>query len=110
MKWIPDIDTLELTERNVQALTDKLDDPLSARTIRSPCGEIMVTAVPGAGAAEAVAAPGTVPLTRGQLEELAMVGAEVRVAGIRVIAVPDEAHYGDRAPGTVYMPSTGESY
>ncbi|CAJ1505277.1 hypothetical protein [[Mycobacterium] burgundiense] len=108
MKWIPDTDTLELTQRNITALTDKLDDPLSARTLRSPCGQIMATAVPSAGAGEAVAAPGTVPLTRSQLEELAVMGAEVRVAGITVVAVPDEAHYGDRPAGTVYMPSSRE--
>ncbi|CAJ1505592.1 hypothetical protein [[Mycobacterium] burgundiense] len=108
MKWIEATLTVELTQRNVQALTDKLSDPLSARTLVSPCGRIMVTAVPGAGAAEAVAVPGVVPLTRAQLEQLAVTGAEVRVAGIRVLAVEDADHYGDRAPGAVYMPSTGE--
>lgn len=36
-----------------------------------------------AGAAEAIAASGTVPLTRSQLEVLATVGATVRVAGVR---------------------------
>ena len=71
MKWIPDSSTLELSARNVTALIDKLDDPLSARTIVSPCQSVRVTAVESAGAGEAVAAPDTVPLTRAQLGELA---------------------------------------
>ena len=33
MKWIPDSSTLELSARNVTALIDKLDDPLSAVAI-----------------------------------------------------------------------------
>ena len=37
MKWIPSSSTLELTNRNVTALLDKLDDPLSARSLVSPC-------------------------------------------------------------------------
>lgn len=61
---------LELSRRNLQALLDKLDDPLSVRTLASP-------GWPG----EPV---------------------------IHVKAVEDEEHYSDRAPGVVYMPSTGE--
>lgn len=108
MKWIPETDRLELTARNVCALTEKLADPLSARTIVSPCGRIRVTAVSSAGAAEAAVAPKTLPLTRAQLVELATEGAEVRIGTVRVVTVPDSAHYGDRPPGAVYMPSTGE--
>ena len=108
MRWDPGTLTLELTERNVCALIDKLDDPLSKRTITSPCRRISVTAVESAGAAEAATAPGTLPLTRSQLEVLATVGATVRVAGVRVVSVPDEAHYADRPAGVVFMPSTGE--
>ena len=108
MKWLPDTSTMELTERNVRALTDKLDDPLSARTLRSPCGLMYVTAVESAGAAEAIAAPGTVFLTRAQLQELAAEGAQVRVCGVRVRSVADAEHYADRSAGEVYMPSTGE--
>lgn len=61
---------LELTRRNLQALLDKLDDPLSARTL-----------------------------------------SKVQEGGdgvIVVVAVEDAEHYSDRAPGEVYMPSTGE--
>lgn len=108
MKWISDSRTLELTQRNVAALSDKLDDPLSARTLRSPCGEVFVTAVEAAGAAEAVAAPDVVPLTRSMLADLATPGATVTVAGVQVVSVEDAAHYADRDPGAVYMPSSGE--
>lgn len=108
MRWDPETLTLELTARNIRALRDKLSDPLSRRTITSPCRRIAVTAVESAGAAEAIAAPGAVPLTRSQLEELATVGATVRVAGFRVVSVPDQAHYSDRPAGVVFMPSTGE--
>lgn len=108
MKWIPEASRLELTARNVCALTEKLADPLSARTIVSPCGVFCVTAVPSAGAAEAVAAPGALPLTRQQLAHLATEGAQVRVGAVRVVSVPDSAHYGDRPTGAVFMPSTGE--
>lgn len=71
MKYIEDsaygdFPTVELTRRNLQALLDKLDDPISNRTL---------------------------------------IDADRRIA---VRAVPDEEHYADRAPGTVYMPSTGE--
>lgn len=61
---------LELSRRNLQALLDKLDDPLSARTLISP-------GMPGE------------PM-------------------ILVKAVEDSEHYKTRAPGEVYMPSTGE--
>jgi hypothetical protein len=105
---MPDSEALELTQRNVRALTDKLDDPLSARALVSPCGGIRVTAVPGPGAAEAAVAPDTLPLTRKQLQGLAVEGVEVRIGVVRVVAVPDSAHYGDRMPGAVFMPSTGE--
>ena len=103
MRWDPDSDTLELTVRNVRALTDKLEDPLSKRTIISPCRRISVTATETAGTAEAIAASGTVPLTRSQLEVLATVGATVRV-----VSVPDAAHYADRPAGEIYMPTSGE--
>jgi hypothetical protein len=58
---------LELTRRNLQALLDKLDDPLSQRMLGDPDHNIYVR------------------------------------------AVEDNAHYKDRAPGAVYMPSTGET-
>jgi hypothetical protein len=108
VRWDPGTLTLELTERNVCALIDKLDDPLSKRTITSPCRRIAVTAVESAGAAEAATAPGTLPLTRSQLETLATVGAEVRVAGVRVVSLPDAEHYTDRPAGEIYMPTSGE--
>lgn len=77
MKWIPDTRTLELSARNICALTDKLDDELSARSIGSPCG--------------------------------ATEGATVTVGTVTVVAAPDPAHYKTRAPGVVFMPSTGET-
>jgi len=61
MKYIEmsehEVPMVELTERNLRALLDKLDDPNSKRTI---------------------------------------IDGEHKIA---VKAVPDEAHYGDRAPG-----------
>ena len=70
MKYIPgdgvDRPTLELTRRNLTTLLDKLDDPISRRTLMDPDGQILVK------------------------------------------AVENEEHYSDRAPGEVYMPSTGE--
>lgn len=45
MKWIPGTSTLELTARNVTALLDKLDDPMSQRTLITPCRFLAVTAV-----------------------------------------------------------------
>lgn len=60
---------LELTRRNLQALLDKLDDPISARTLtKTDEGGFII-----------------------------------------VRAVEDDEHYSDRAPGAVYMPSTGET-
>lgn len=110
MKWLPQTKTLELTERNVAALTDKLDDPRSARMIRDGSGEIIAHAVEDADttADTAAASEGVVRLTRNQLGQLATVGATVTVAGVTVVAVPDSAHYAARAPGPVVMPGTGE--
>lgn len=110
MKWIPDTRTLELTARNIAALTAKLDDPLSARTLVEPNGELMVTAVEDGAANPALLAEAVLHLTRGQLAVLATVGATVTVADVAVVAVPDSAHYGDRAAGEVYMPSSGERW
>lgn len=68
MKYLDDgFPTVELTRRNLRALLDKLDDPLSSRTLIDP---------------------------------------DRRVA---VRAVEDAEHYADRAPGAVYMPSSGET-
>lgn len=64
------IPVVELTRRNLQALLDKLDDPLSNRML-GKTGEDLASY-------------------------------------IFVKAVEDEEHYSDRAPGEVYMPSTGE--
>lgn len=110
MKWIQTTKTLELTARNISALTDKLHDPLSARALGSPCGKIMVRAVEDADTneADAMATEGVIILTRSQLVELATEGAAVAVAGIAVTSVPDAAHYSRRPSGIVAMPSSGE--
>jgi hypothetical protein len=114
MKWIAESRTLELSERNSLALLRKLDDPLSARMLRSPCQEMIAHAVEDTDAAAdpaAVAAEGVVEVTRSQLRKLLdNVGATVDFAGIRVVAVPDSDHYGERAPGEIFMPTSGERY
>ncbi|MCB0930085.1 MAG: hypothetical protein KDB70_19720 [Mycobacterium sp.] len=110
MKWTPDTRTLELTERNVAALTAKLDDPLSARTLITPCQGLMVTAVEDDAANPAALAENVLHLTRSQLLTLAEAGATVTVADVRVVAVPDAAHYANRLAGEVYMPSSGERW
>lgn len=109
MKWIPASSTLELTNRNVTALLDKLDDPKSARRLLSPCRFVQVTAVETAGGAEAVIGPGTVPLTRAQLETLKTEGQTVRIGAVTVVSVADSAHYTNRLAGPIFMPSTGET-
>lgn len=110
MKWIEDTRTLELTARNINALTAKLDDPESACMLRSGCGLATVHAVETVTAEKVVAAAaeGVVTVTRDQLAELATEGATLDVAGITVVSVPDAAHYSDRPSGVVLMPSSGE--
>ncbi|WP_458317867.1 hypothetical protein [Mycolicibacterium brisbanense] len=110
MEWIEATRTLELTARNVNALTAKLDDPQSARQLRSGCGGATVHAVETitADKAAAAASEGVVTVTRAQLGVLATEGATVTVAGITVRSVPDSAHYSTRPSGVVVMPSTGE--
>lgn len=110
MKWIPDTKTLELTARNIAALTAKLDDPASARMLQSGDGKATVHAVETtiAEKSAAAAAEGIVIVTRAQLAELAVEGATVTVDGITVRSVPDAAHYSSRPSGIVVMPSSGE--
>ena len=107
MRWIEGTRTLELTARNVTALTDKLDDPLSARTLVSGCGQAMVRAVENTDGKniEGAATERLITLTRRQLQDLATTGATVAVAGITVISMPDSVHYSARPAGPVHMPS-----
>ncbi|WP_350222961.1 hypothetical protein [Mycolicibacterium porcinum] len=111
MKYDSDARRVELTTRNLQALTDKLDDARSARTIGSPCGLVRVRAVEGidrtAAQADAGTAEGIVLVTRGELSAM-LSGETVVVGGIEVVPVPDTAHYTNRPAGDVIMPSTGE--
>lgn len=96
MKFIPAEDgqvlhRLELTRRNLEVLLAKLDDPLSKRQLVDPDWHVIVAAtedhietdkgyfVPGAGQC------------------------------VEVVPVENEVHYADRAPGAMYMPSTGET-
>lgn len=109
MKWIPDTNTLELSARNVTALTDKLDDELSARSIGSPCGAVIAQAVEDGHRSATAGTEAVVQLTRSELTVLATEGATVTVGAVTVVAVPDAAHYKTRAPGAVFMPSTGET-
>lgn len=90
MKYIEAVDspwalpTIELTRRNLQILLAKLDDRLSNRTF-----------VNDGYAVRAV-------------EDLPDPGLTLIADGHAVHAVENEAHYSDRDPGLMYMPSTGE--
>lgn len=110
MRYIADTRTLELTARNIAALTAKLDDPASARMLQSGDRKATVHAVETTTAekAAAAAAEGVVTVTRAQLAELAVEGATVTVDGVTVVSVPDSAHYTSRPSGVVVMPSSGE--
>lgn len=126
MKWIPETRTVELTQRNLSALLAKLDDPSSVCTLFSPCWALAVHAVDDGTDTEAAAAAAlehltnirhllpdepTVVLARAQLVTVAgTVGAALPARGIRVVSVPDSAHYADRQPGMVVMPTSGELY
>lgn len=114
---------VELTCRNLQALLAKLDDPLSARALVDPDDKILVRAVESSGdrgdavAQAALAAEGVVELTRDELQTL-IAGLDNPTSGetdmrvsqgaIVVRAVDDDAHYRNRAPGVVWMPTSGE--
>ncbi|BBY54146.1 hypothetical protein [Mycolicibacillus koreensis] len=99
---------LELTERNVISLLNKLDDPRSARTLVCNDGDrLIVTAYEDHALPPHPDEPIILLLTRTQLEALAA-GRTVRVRDVDVVPVADEAHYGDRDTGPVYMPSSGE--
>lgn len=110
MRYVADTRTLELTARNIAALTAKLDDPASARMLQSGDGKATVHAVETVTVekAAAAAAEGVVTVTRAQLAELAVEGATVTVDGVTVLSVPDSAHYSSRPSGIVVMPSSGE--
>lgn len=45
MKYLENTKTLELTRRNLEILLEKLDDPISRRTLLDPDGVIAVKAV-----------------------------------------------------------------
>lgn len=107
MKYDPDTHRLELTNRNITSLLDKLDDPESARAIGSPCGRVTVRAVEDSDRTSTDTSGGVVTVSRGELGEM-LAGATVVVGGISVIPVPDAAHYSRRPAGDVLMPSTGE--
>ncbi|WP_308217460.1 hypothetical protein [Mycobacteroides abscessus] len=110
MRYDADTRTLELTARNIAALTAKLDDPASARMLQSGDGKATVHAVETAAADKvtAAAAEGVVTVTRAQLAELGVEGATVTVDGVTVVSVPDRVHYTSRPSGIVVMPSSGE--
>lgn len=109
MKYLDQIQTVELTARNIDALTRKLDDPASMRTLISGCHRVAVFAREDEHGAEGrPASPiDVVTVTRNQLTTLAG-GGRVESSGFTLVPVPDEAHYSDRPPGEVYMPSSGE--
>lgn len=110
MKWISGTNTLELTARNIAALTAKLDDPDSARMLRSGDGLTIVLAVETAAAKtiSAAAAERVITLSRAELGQLAVEGQSIMVTDFTVTSVADEAHYRARPSGVVFSPSSGE--
>lgn len=107
MRYDPNTHTVELTTRNVTVLTDKLDDPQSARALGSPCGRIMVRATEDGDRISTDSSEGVVTVTRSELVQL-LAGETVTVGDTAVVPVPDAAHYSSRPAGDVLMPSTGE--
>lgn len=114
---------VELSRRNLRALLVKLDDPLSLRTLVDPDGVILVRAVdmPDGGSDAklhaALAVERVVELTRAELQTLlAALDSPLQEGPMRTLdrgdllvrAVADEAHYRDRPPGVLRMPSSGE--
>lgn len=109
---------LELSRRNLTILLAKLDDPLSARALVAPDGQLMVRVVEEE---ESVAvrlarlSEGVVQLTRREIHCLLMTldrGCRTRIGknigNVSIRAVEDHEHYHDRRPGLMWMPSLGE--
>ena len=105
MKYEPRTRTLELTTRNIDALLMKLDDPLSVRTLSKD--GLAVTAVESRE--NVTRKPSQVFIDRDGLVRIRQ-GQMLDVDGVFVLWVPDDAHYSDRAPGEVYMPSENRYY
>lgn len=112
---------IELTRRNISALLAKISDPLSSRSLIDGQGRILVRAVEEEDrtddeAARALLSEGVLELTRQDLEGLLAAlnqpGLATSIlsggAGIVVRAVEDDAHYHDRPPGRVWLPSRGQ--
>ncbi|MGW4100635.1 hypothetical protein [Mycobacterium sp. NPDC004974] len=107
MKYHPATNAVELTNRNLNALRDKLDDPESARALGSPCGRVMVRAVEDGERSSTDTSEGMVIVTRSEITAL-LAGESVSVGDVTVVPVPDAAHYSSRPSGVVAMPSSGE--
>lgn len=96
MKFIPAeegqvLHRLELTRRNLEILLAKLDDPLSARSLKDPDWHIVVTA------------------TEDHVETDKGMFFPGNGQCVEVVPVENEVHYANRQPGAMYMPSTGET-
>ncbi len=124
MKYIPageedPVAIVELTRRNLTVLLAKLDDSASRRAIIDGEQRVMVHAVEDASDPAIVTGQsGSFPIVvinREQLENLVLAlddpDAEKTVwyenYPIKVRAVEDEAHYADRPPGEMLLPSSG---
>ncbi|ROZ56318.1 hypothetical protein EEB12_21715 [Rhodococcus sp. WS1] len=86
MKYDPDTETVELTDRNINALMDKLDDPLSARTLISPCEGVMVRATEDGERNSQNTREGIIVVTRSELARL-LDGETVTVGDTAVVPV-----------------------
>lgn len=116
MRYRKDSGVVELSVRNITALLAKLDDHLSARTLVSPAGDLMVRAVENAAArgsetaTEAASYEGVLTLTGVELQHLSTLGAAIVVGSFAVRSVPDDKHCRNRAPGAIYMPESGANW
>ena len=116
MKFVPAAEgqvlhRLELTRRNLEVLLAKLDDPLSQRQLLDPDLYVVVAAkedhVPHEGCDVGELCDG---MEQGRLDgDSFIVGALGSHECVEVVPVENEVHYADRAPGAMFMPSTGET-
>lgn len=115
MKFIPAAEgqvlhRLELTRRNLEVLIAKLDDSESKRQLVDRDWHVVVQAredhVPHEGCDEGELCDN---MQQGAYLEGSLIASAIDSKQcVEVVPVENEVHYADRAPGPMFMPSTGE--